>query len=176
MVNLWFTADQHFGHKNILSYCDRPWSSVEEMDEVLISKWNEVVRSGDLVYHLGDFCFKNKEKYCERLNGSIVFIRGSHDRDINLSYMMIIEPEGLLDEYGNQRSITLCHYAMRSWDKSHYASWHLFGHHHRNLEPYGLSFDIGVDTNNFYPYSLEDVKEKMKTLSPIVDFRKGNKI
>jgi calcineurin-like phosphoesterase family protein len=61
---------------------------------------------------------------------------------------------------------------MRSWPLSHYASWHLFGHHHGRLESYGLSFDCGTDTNNFYPYSLDDVCKKMATLKPIVDFRK----
>jgi calcineurin-like phosphoesterase family protein len=60
---------------------------------------------------------------------------------------------------------------MRSWKYSHFASYHLFGHHHGRLEPYGLSFDCGMDTNNFFPYSLDDIERKMKTLKPIVDFR-----
>ena len=63
---------------------------------------------------------------------------------------------------------------MRSWNKSHYGSWCLWGHHHNNLEPYGLSFDVGQDTHNFYPYSLNEICDKMKTLKPIVDFRKEN--
>jgi calcineurin-like phosphoesterase family protein len=62
---------------------------------------------------------------------------------------------------------------MRSWDKSHYASWCLFGHHHGLLEPYGLSFDVGVDCWNFFPVSLEQIDKKMSTLKPIVVFRKG---
>jgi calcineurin-like phosphoesterase family protein len=61
---------------------------------------------------------------------------------------------------------------MRSWDKSHYASWCLFGHHHGSLELYGLSFDVGVDCWNFFPVSLEQIDKKMSTLKPIVDFRK----
>jgi calcineurin-like phosphoesterase family protein len=85
--------------------------------------------------------------------------------------MMIIEPKELLDEYGNKRTIVLCHYAMRSWPLSHYASWHLFGHHHGRLESYGLSFDCGVDANNYYPVSLEKVEKRMSRLTPIVDFR-----
>jgi calcineurin-like phosphoesterase family protein len=85
--------------------------------------------------------------------------------------MLVIKPQGLLDEYGNQIVITLCHYSMRSWEMSHYASWHLYGHHHGTLEPYGLSFDVGVDCWNYYPISLEQVAEKMATLKPIVDFR-----
>ena len=61
--------------------------------------------------------------------------------------------------------IVLCHYSMRKWNKSHYGSWHLYGHSHGNLPPLGLSFDVGVDTNDYYPYSLDDVSNKMKTLS-----------
>jgi calcineurin-like phosphoesterase family protein len=61
---------------------------------------------------------------------------------------------------------------MRSWPNSHYASWHLYGHHHGKLPPYGLSFDVGVDCWDFAPVSLGQVEEKMKTLKPIVDYRK----
>jgi calcineurin-like phosphoesterase family protein len=168
---LFFTADEHFDHSNIIQLSNRPFSSVEEMNEKLISNWNEVVTAKDTGYIIGDFAFKNPEKHLARLNGKIIRIKGSHDNDIREPYMLSIYP-GLRDEYGNPRTITLCHYSMRSWDRSHYASWHLFGHHHGKLEPYGLSFDVGVDTNNFYPYSLEDVVRKMSTLKPIVDFRK----
>ena len=76
-----FTADQHFGHKNILEYCERPFTSVEEMDEGLIKQWNKVVNKDDLVYVLGDLCFKASHwrKIAPQLNGQIVLIRGNHD-------------------------------------------------------------------------------------------------
>ena len=170
MSNIWFTADMHLGHDNIRKFCNRPFESVDEMDKKLISNWNEVVGENDTIYHLGDFCFGDSHHYKNSLNGMIIFIRGSHDI-IADPYMMIIEPTGLLDEYGNKRTIVLCHYAMRSWPLSHYASWHLFGHHHGRLEEYGLSFDVGTDTNNFYPYSLKGVEKRMSKLTPIVDFR-----
>lgn len=127
MSNTWFTADLHLGHNNIRKYCNRPFESVGHMNKKLISNWNEVVGVDDTIYHLGDFCFGDTYQYKNSLNGKIIFIRGSHDI-IADPYMMIIEPAGLLDEYGNKRTIVLCHYAMRSWPLSHYASWHLFGH------------------------------------------------
>jgi calcineurin-like phosphoesterase family protein len=170
-MNYFFTSDTHFDHKNIIEYSNRPFSSVGEMNEKLIQNWNEVVSKDDVIYHLGDFAFTNPSKFLTRLNGKIFTINGSHD-DKNWPYLMEIYPEGLKDEFGNKRLIVLCHYAMRSWGKSHYASWHLFGHHHGKLESYGLSFDVGVDCNNYYPFSLEDVAKKMKNLKPIVDFRK----
>lgn len=186
---IYFTADLHLGHENIIRFCNRPFQSVQEMDETIINNWNSVIKTDDLVYFLGDFHMGSRSefrKYADRLNGSIYFIPGSHDkyptRNCMIarggSYFSFNEPimeinTNLVDEYGNKRLIVLCHYSMRSWNKSHYASYHLFGHHHGKLEPYGLSFDIGVDTNNFFPYSLDDVEKKMKTLKPIIDFRKG---
>lgn len=187
---IYFTADLHLGHKNIIKYANRPFKSVEEMDETIIYRWNNIINNEDIVYFLGDFCMGNISefrKYADRLNGCIYFIPGSHDRYPtrntlvsrgNNSYFSFNEPiveiyPKLKDEYGNDRLIVLCHYSMRSWNKSHYASYHLFGHHHGRLEPYGLSFDVGVDTNNFYPYSLNMIESKMNLLKPIVDFRKG---
>lgn len=80
---IWFTADHHFGHANILRYCKRPFADVEEMNEALIANWNRVVAKGDTVYHLGDlFLLPPVEatKRMARLNGSICLIRGNHDR------------------------------------------------------------------------------------------------
>jgi calcineurin-like phosphoesterase family protein len=168
-MNTWFTSDTHFGHKNVIALCNRPYESLEEMDESLITNWNNMVKFGDVVYHLGDFAFGDPWKYFDRLNGFIKIIPGSHDkvltRDIKQGMSRKIVFERLTEINIDHQLIVLCHYAMRSWNKSHYGSWHLYGHHHGNLPPHGLSFDVGVDTNDYYPYSLEDVANKMKTLS-----------
>lgn len=82
MINTWFTSDTHFGHKNILEYEKevRPFSSVEEMNECLIERWNMVVRKNDVVYHLGDFAFgRHNIKIAERLLGKKKLIMGNHD-------------------------------------------------------------------------------------------------
>ena len=173
-VMIFFTADTHFGHANIIKYCDRPFEDVGEMDEELIKRWNQVVGKKDSVYHLGDFCWGEPKKYMDRLNGNLFLLRGSHDRN-SLKYChkdSILRVNFCNDEYGNPRYIVMCHYAMRSWDHSHFASWHLFGHHHGALPPHGLSFDVGVDCWNFHPVSLFKVQQKMATLQPIVDYRK----
>lgn len=183
-MNIWFTADYHLGHENIIKYCNRPFSTVEEMDAELIHRHNEVVRPDDTVYIIGDFTLGGHDiavRYLERLNGRIILQQGSHDsrwfdRDLGDGRISTIPPLHSLElpiQKGEYKQIVvLCHYAMRSWDRSHYGSWHLFGHSHGKLEPYGLSFDVGVDTHNFYPWSLEEVAEKMATLSPIVDYSK----
>lgn len=82
-----FTSDTHFWHKNILKYepVNRPFKDVFEMNEQMISRWNSVVGSNDLVFHLGDFAFSGKEQIrsiVSRLNGKIVLLLGNHDRDM----------------------------------------------------------------------------------------------
>lgn len=175
MTTVWYTSDLHLGHANIIKYCNRPFEDVEEMDEILIKNWNKVVKTGDIVYHVGDFCFRTPEHYIKKLNGKIVFIRGSHDKIIeSLLYKdSVVITKPVMDEYGNPRPLVMSHYAMRSWSMSHYASWHIFGHHHGKLEPYGLSFDVGVDCWDYYPITIQEIAEKMATLKPLADFRKG---
>ena len=80
--NTFFTSDTHFYHDNILKYCNRPFSSVDEMNEKLIKNWNSVVGKNDIVWHLGDFCFGRKENVSEilsKLNGKINLVMGNHD-------------------------------------------------------------------------------------------------
>jgi len=169
-MNYFFTSDTEFNHHNIIQYCNRPFSSIEEMNEGIIANWNSIITKKDTVYHLGDIG-RNCDNIVKRLNGNILFLKGNHDKKLDAPYIREIYIPGLLDEYGNKRLIVLCHYSMRSWNRSHYATWHLFGHHHGKLESYGLSFDVGMDTNDFYPLTLEEVCDKMSKLKPIVDFR-----
>ena len=77
-----FTADEHYGHANIIRYCDRPFASVEEMDAEIIQRNNELVGPKDVVIHAGDFTLAKKtiaENYIKLLNGTHIFLKGSHD-------------------------------------------------------------------------------------------------
>jgi calcineurin-like phosphoesterase family protein len=82
---IYFTADQHFGHENIIKYCSRPFDNAEHMDHELVLAWNRMIGEDDTVYHLGDFCLGNEHQardYFHQLNGRI-FILGNawhHDR------------------------------------------------------------------------------------------------
>ncbi len=83
MKNIFFTSDQHFGHKNIIKFSNRPFNSVEEMDEMMIQRWNEKVGETDEVYHLGDVGLASSgklRKILERLNGKIYLIKGNHEK------------------------------------------------------------------------------------------------
>ena len=85
-IKIFITSDNHFNHKNIIKYCDRPFDSVEEMNEAMIERWNETVSKDDVVLHLGDFCKGNVwmiKQIRERLNGTIILIIGNHDYKVN---------------------------------------------------------------------------------------------
>jgi calcineurin-like phosphoesterase family protein len=164
MNNLFFTADTHFDHANIIKYCNRPFSSLKEMNDSLIENWNHVVKPEDIVYFLGDFAFHRPEYFANVLNGHKRLVIGSHDKDLKSLYRpWAFEEVSPLKEINvGGQSVTLCHYAMRRWLKSHYGAWHLYGHSHGNLPPIGKSWDVGVDNNNFAPLSWQDIVALMK--------------
>lgn len=186
---IWFTGDTHFCHANVIKYCNRPFGSVEDMDYTLIRNWNSVVQPLDTVYHVGDVVFnKNSTKVIEilsQLNGEIHLIKGNHDnylKEETLRYFASVEKSGLKeikiqdsDAKGDVQRITLCHYAMKVWNLSHYGSWHLYGHSHGTMadNPNSLSLDVGVDCWNYHPVSYQQIKERMKlkTFVPIDQHR-----
>jgi calcineurin-like phosphoesterase family protein len=154
---IWFTADTHFNHANIIRFSTRPFDNVLEMNETLIDNWNRLVKPIDSVYHLGDFGFGEIGHIIKRLNGKKYLTWGSHDKSIIPYKNLFVEIRQILEV----ENIILCHYSMRVWARSHYGSWHLYGHSHGKLESWGKSFDVGVDCWNFKPLSLEQVKKEM---------------
>ena len=157
---IWFTSDTHFGHRNIIDFCKRPFSSVEEMDEELIRRWNVLVKPSDTVYHLGDFAFKSSgpiEMYYNRLQGRKVVILGNHDVPNNIRRVCYEVYDTLYLRYNGLR-FWLAHYAHRVWPKSHKGTMHLFGHSHGEMPNWGRSMDVGVDAVQGYaPISLDEV-------------------
>ena len=107
-MKLFVTSDTHFNHKNIIKYCDRPFSDIYEMNETLIENWNEVVKDEDIIYHLGDYGFGSKEELQEifnRLNGQKYLIMGNHDLRFgkkyyqNLGFIEVYKTKYELDKY-----------------------------------------------------------------------------
>jgi calcineurin-like phosphoesterase family protein len=168
MPNTWFTADTHFGHDNIIKYCSRPFKTFYEMDEALISRFNEVVRRGDLVYHLGDLAWSSYDLQAlfERLNTkSLHLILGNHDKHKLSEYQRWFQWVGDLKSITiDSQQVVLCHYPMRSWKSKGHGGFQLYGHCHGSLPGEGRQMDIGVDTNNFYPLAWEEVRAKLKDL------------
>lgn len=151
-----FSADFHVHHANVLRYCNRPFDSVEEMNEELIRRHNEVVSPKDTFIHIGDFSFASKAKTQEiidRLNGTKIFLQGSHDKWLKGA-------DQIWSKKINGIYVVCCHYPMISWPRSHYESILLHGHHHGELQEHReRMLDVGVDTNNYYPYSFEQIVE-----------------
>jgi calcineurin-like phosphoesterase family protein len=166
-----FTSDEHYNHINkkgsgVIDYCCRPFTSIEEMNEELIKRNNEVVKKKDLVYHIGDFAFGDPIPILKRLTGNHIFLQGSHDRFVGEDlpkYISFIYD--VLEIRINRQVIFLNHYSQRRWPKSHYGSWHLFGHSHGGLESFGYSFDVGVDSHDFRPWSFDEVKDRMSKIT-----------
>jgi len=166
-----FTADEHYGHENIIRYCSRPFSNIEEMDSIIIQRHNETVGKNDIVIHAGDFTLKKGDEaqyYIEQLKGNHIFLRGSHD------YWLTENVPAIWEKTIEGHRIVVLHYAMRVWACSHYNSWQLYGHSHGMLEPIGKQWDIGVDNNDFYPVSFGQIKEIMKERPDNLDFIKTN--
>lgn len=162
------TADQHFNHARLIHYLQRPFKDVDEANETMIINWNAKVNENDLVYVLGDMVWQGDAKeILDRLNGKIIYVASmewTHEEPV-LKYRDRFEKiESLLtikvQEYSTY--ITFCHYCMRTWPKSHYNSWHLYAHSHGRLESIGKSHDVGVDANNFFPLTFDEISGTMK--------------
>lgn len=167
-----YISDTHFGHVNIMRLSKRPFSSVQEMDKVMIENWNKVVKPNDEVYFLGDFCYKSGESpeyYLEQLNGKKYFIIGNHDnpiiknRRVYNRYFETIEQMMTVQD-GND-SIVLCHYPLVEWNGFFRNALHFYGHVHNNVqnETYKIlakipnAYNVGVDILDFTPQSKEKV-------------------
>ena len=177
MSQFHFTADEHDGHRNIIKYCKRPFADIREQRCELIRRHNEVVADGDTVYHLGDMFWRFRKPhevhaYLEALNGKHFYVLGNHEEAIRnyFNHCPVSPFFGCLYERmylkagftGTPGGIVLDHYAGRVWQNSAHGSWQLFGHSHAMLPDIGLlQMDVGVDAHNFYPVSLNQVKEVM---------------
>lgn len=167
---IYFTSDNHYFHENIITYCKRPYSSIEEMNEGMVKRHNSIVLPNDTCYFLGDFAFgKRSNNFHElnslfqRLNGKKILIKGNHDSKMVLNLNGWESINDLLEINVSGHKVILCHYAMKVWNKSHDGSFHLYGHSHQTLkEDSGYSFDIGCDGWDWKPVSIDTVINKMQ--------------
>lgn len=173
--NLWFIADTHIGHANVIKYDRRPYSNIREHDEDLIKKWNVTIPKDGKVFHLGDFGFGSRGyllNVISRLNGEIYFVRGNHDKSMkgpllqyikcDLPYCEISVEDRFLPQ--KKRLVVLCHYPFESWNKKHFGSWHLHGHVHscftdKKLMQIKNRLDVGVRNRNYSPTSFLELEK-----------------
>ena len=156
MKQIWFTSDNHFFHKSILKFAreTRQGDTAEEMNELMIEKWNATVALTDEVYCLGDFSFGSARKTLDilrRLKGRLHLIRGNHDHWIDqgsegreaASFFEWIRDYKRI-QFANVETV-MFHYPIYEWEKMHYGSFHLYGHVHGNSTVPGRALDVGID-------------------------------
>lgn len=167
MKDLWFTADTHFGHENIIAFCGRDAGNQLEMNEKIVDNWNAVIGQNDIVWHLGDVAWKHVELYLPRLNGRINVVLGNHDKKKKNVIARNITGEvfDLKEIKVNTQDITLCHYPMVTWNKARYGAWHLHGHMHGIMEGmYRGRMDVGIDCHpDFRPFHYDEIVEELQT-------------
>lgn len=175
------TADEHYGHDNIIHLCNRPFTSMTEMVDTLIDRHNRKVENNPhlLTLHAGDMFWRTMltddiESILKRLHGRHAFLWGNHDealeRSLYLQSLFQFHSHVHVQNVAGHR-LTVNHYAQRTWDGSHKGHWHVFGHSHGKLEResfnsgvLGKSFDIGVDSNRFEPWSMAEIAKRMESL------------
>lgn len=188
---IFLTSDTHFAHKNICratSQWDsgsnvRDFESLEKMNNFIVDSINSIVGRNDILYHLGDFAFSGVENYRvfrERLNcNHIHLILGNHDGRHGREFDPVMKNgqrvSQLFESYSvykelhvKKQTFILFHYPIYSWNHMSSGSIHCFGHTHSSMENRffngGKSIDVGVDSNNYYPYSLDEVVSLVSAL------------
>ena len=162
-MKTWVCSDTHFFHSNIIKYCQRPFNSIEEMNENFIQNWNSVVKPNDTIYHLGDFGFGSLEKLSyifSKLNGYKILISGNHDKDSLQLPWNLITPYYEL-KYNGQL-ICMMHYPIKIWNKKHHGSICLGGHSHLKTNEFKERYmDVGVDCNEYFPVDINKIVDRM---------------
>lgn len=176
---VWFISDTHFGHENIIRFCNRPFQNAEEMNAELIRRWRETVPEDGIVFHLGDFAHGSSRLWNDilcALTGRKYLILGNHDmKNIRQGFMSRFElvTQQMTIRVGGQ-AIVLNHNPFLCYGGSYRDVWQLFGHvhsgpasntgldHPRLKMLFPLQYDVGVDNNDFRPVSFSEVKAKIE--------------
>lgn len=166
-VYVW--TDPHFFHKNIFKFCPdtRPFTTVEEMNEALITAWNKRTK-GKIIYLLGDFSFSKdmdeNQAVFDRLEGQKFLLKGNHDhkQTYNLNWNGVYSHKELFVE---GHKFILNHYPMSSWNGMRHGSFHLHGHVHGAFVPGKNNLrmlDVGMDNGYPEPITLGEVVDILK--------------
>lgn len=186
---IWFTSDLHFGHRNVIRFCDRPWENEKDMEKGLIDNWNETVKSEDIVFVLGDtFWFNDShriKKVLSQLNGKNIFmIPGNHDEFE--SYYRVDDPRIILcqdvvcvwisEPNRPLKEIWLSHYPMMTWPHRERGAYQFFGHIHskpgktdgvdQDLPLHWNQLDVGCDFWDYKPVSLTKLESIIQLVKP----------
>jgi calcineurin-like phosphoesterase family protein len=174
-MTTFFTADTHFGHKGVLAISRRPFTDIDEHDEMLVQAWNGVVGPRDEVWHLGDFAMGSSPERCaavfKRLRGRKLLVRGNHDKP-RVTGLPWHEVHDLVSRRIEGQRIIMAHYPMRAWPGAWRGSIQLFGHTHGLLPDTSQSCDVGVDRWSYAPVTLGQIRERLAATPEIPEERR----
>lgn len=165
---IYFTADLHLGHKNILTLAGRDFQSIDEHDETIINTINETVSTADHLYILGDIGFhkdlESLKNYLLKIKcRNIHVIKGNHD---NMQHLIQLKREHVIADVKEMQTVQLgdksifcCHYPMREWPGFYRGYYAAFGHTHGTLPQYKKSIDVGIDSIGIKPIEFEALTE-----------------
>lgn len=188
-MSLYLTSDTHFGHRNIIGYCNRPYTDVEQMNEDLVERWNDTVRPTDEIWHLGDVAMGKLDQTMQavrRLHGRKYLVPGNHDRcwagltrghewtefyrDLGFSVL----PGQTTLQVGNVKAL-VCHFPYRDPGlvQEKYAQhrpvdqgqWLLHGHVHDLWQQRGRIINVGIDVWDRRPVALERIKSLLESMT-----------
>lgn len=167
--NIWVISDTHFGHENIIKYCNRPFEDADHMDEIMIENWNSVVKPGDKVYHLGDVYMGSGGKFLERfqkLNGKKRLVLGNHDdlkRKIDGKiYLGDLFEKIYLFRCFKEFGLMLTHVPIHETSivRAGEGAINIHGHIHEKPSPKGPYRCVCVEQTNYTPVNIEDLRIK----------------
>lgn len=192
---IYLTSDLHLGHSNVIKHCNRPFNSIEEMNEGIIRNINYMIRPNDELYILGDLYLGEKQtvntfEYAKKINSNhIHLVKGNHDMrlseliKINDDYKIFESISPYKELKYEKRYFVLCHYPFMdgSWNKAMHGSFDLHGHIHSNNK-YNLQqkekgifrYDVGVDANDYYPVLIDDIFKFFEDVEPNTKDYHGN--
>lgn len=170
MARIFFIADTHFGHANIIRHCGRPFADADEMDRYMIQAWNARVRPEDTVYTIGDFSFRvpDPKRYADACSGRKILVRGNHDKKLlkDPAYTACFEDvQDMMELSLGGRRLVLCHYPMAEWPGYYQGAWLIYGHIHNHTGTETFQFlagqeralNAGADITQFAPASFEEL-------------------
>jgi calcineurin-like phosphoesterase family protein len=169
MGKVFVISDTHFNHANIIKYCNRPFNSVEEMNETLIKKWNDTVQPEDTVFFLGDFCLGKREDiihFCQALNGHKILIMGNHDKATKTvfteaGFETVYKKPTIFkfDEYDTP--IRFSHAPYYDEVEDNYPN--VYGHVHDQPVNDATHYCVCVELHDYKPIPLEKIIEYFKS-------------
>jgi calcineurin-like phosphoesterase family protein len=157
MSNVWFSSDHHFFHKNILVYqpVSRPFATLEEMHEIMIERWNNLIKRFDKVYHLGDFAFGRANiSIAARLNGNKRLILGNHDAYPMEEYAKYFKSiHGAL----HWNDCVLTHIPVHTSELEHRSKYNIHGHKHLCSIDDPRYINVNCDVRNLTPINADEL-------------------